>query len=56
MSKPNPNNVTYLFPILAVMGMIVGNIVCYNVNDRLLSLPTNLIWIFIIIIMFKKRK
>jgi len=59
----NPNNVEYtllgtirkyIFPILGICGLIIGNIICYNVNGRLLMTTTNLIGGFMIILAYIK--
>ena len=44
----------YIFPILGVCGLIIGNIICYNVNGRFLTITTNLIWCFMVVSIFLK--
>ena len=44
----------YIFPILGICGLVIGNIVCYNVNGRLLTITTNLIWCFMVIATYIK--
>lgn len=44
----------YIFPILGIFGLIIGNVICYNVNGRLLTITTNLIWFFMIIAAYIK--
>lgn len=44
----------YIFPFLGILVLIIGNLICYNVNGRLLTITTNLIWCFMIIATYIK--
>jgi hypothetical protein len=48
--------VKYIFPIIGIIGLIIGNIICYNVNGRLLMISTNLIWCLMIFFSYIKIK
>ena len=40
----------YIFTVLLVIGLVVGNIICYNVNGRFLTITTNLVFVFLIVV------
>jgi hypothetical protein len=46
----------YVFPILLVSGLIIGNLICYNENSRLLKPTTNLVIGFLIVASFVRSR
>jgi hypothetical protein len=46
----------YIFPIILLIALAIGNILCYKYNRRGLHLTTNLVMIFLIGINFIKPK
>jgi hypothetical protein len=40
-SSSMKNLKNYIFPIVGICTLIIGNAICYNVNDRFLNLSTN---------------
>ena len=46
----------YLFPILLVSGLIIGNLICYNENNRFLKPTTNLVIGFLIVASFVRSR
>jgi hypothetical protein len=46
----------YLFPILLVSGLIIGNLICYTENNRFLKPTTNLVIGFLIVASFVRSR
>ena len=46
----------YVFVILLVIGLIVGNLICYNENNRFLKPTTNILIGFIIVANFVRSR
>ena len=45
-----------IFLIIGILGLIIGNIWCFIVNQRLLHTSTNIVIIMLLVINFTKRK
>jgi len=46
----------YVFQILLVIGLIIGNLICYNENSRFLKPTTNLVIGFLIVASFVRNR
>jgi hypothetical protein len=46
----------YVFPILLVSGLIIGNLICYSENSRFLKPTTNLVIGFLIVASFVRSR
>jgi len=42
----------YIFPILLVIVLIIGNLICYSENSRILKPTTNMVIGFLIMVSF----
>jgi hypothetical protein len=46
----------YIFPILLLIGLIIGNLICYSENSRILKPTTNMVIGFLIIAGFVRSR
>lgn len=46
----------YIFPILLISGLIIGNLICYTENSRFLKPTTNMVIVFLIVASFIRSK
>ena len=46
----------YALPILLIIGLIIGNLICYNENGRLLKPATNIVIGFITVVNFFRSR
>ncbi len=46
----------YIFPIILLIGLIIGNILCYKYNGRILHTSTNIVVFLLIGFNFIKPK
>lgn len=46
---------SHLFLIISLLLLLIGNIICYKVNNRFLKFTTNLVTILLIIANFYKK-
>jgi hypothetical protein len=46
----------HIFPILLLIGLIIGNLICYSENSRILKPTTNMVIGFLIIAGFVRSR
>jgi positive regulator of sigma E activity len=46
----------YIFPILLLIGLIIGNLICHSENSRILKPTTNMVIGFLIIAGFVRSR